>query len=65
MVALFYHLGHIGEVLRNCRSVLLDNQVVVTDDVLQKTCVVWQMLQKWLKLLAVLLVFQILSSFDH
>ena len=57
LVAFFNHLGHVREVLADGGGVLLYDQVVVTDYVLQEARVIWQVLQKWLKLLAILFVF--------
>ena len=34
LIAFFYYLSHVCKVLRDCWSILLNNQVVVTDNVL-------------------------------
>ena len=44
LIAFFYHLSHVCEVLRDCWSILLDYQVVVTDNVLKEASVVRKVL---------------------
>ena len=64
LVPFFYHLCHVGEVLRYSRRILVYYQEVVAYDVLQKSSIVTKVFHEWFELLAILLIFQILAGFD-
>lgn len=62
LIALLYYLSHLSEMAGYCRGVIVDDQVVMTNHILQEVGVVWKILQKWFELFAVSFVLQVFTS---